>query len=362
MEARMTPKERVMATIAHEEADKVPLDCWLAPEIREELNKTCTLPDPADPFALQKFLGHDLLYRNIGFCESYQSIYDDSRRIASNLYEDRFGIRWRKHSHGHGSYCEFVEHPLADADRSHSYTLPDPLESSKRDLDAYRDLIARDGDHYAIIGGVACTVFEAAWYLRGLDRFLMDLLDNRDFAEELLDSCMSFSLTLSRELVRMGVDIVWWGDDLSLETGPLFSPDLVRELIFPRYAHMVSEVKAINPDVRIAFHSDGHIEWLLDDLVEMGIDIINPLQPDANDVQRVKRRYGKNLTYWGNVDTRTVMSSGTTADVIREVERVIRLLGDGGGLILCSNHTVQAGPKAFDNTLAYYFAAEKYRS
>jgi uroporphyrinogen decarboxylase len=358
----MTSKERVLLALEHREADKVPLDSWMAREVAEKMTESFNVDSTEDPFALQKFLGHDLLYRNIGFCDGFNSIHDESSRIGENLYQDRFGIKWRRADHTHGSYCEFVEHPLSDVSKWDSYTLPDPIDSSRRDLDLYRDLIARDGQDYAILGGVACTMLEGAWYLRGLDTFLMDLADRRDFVEELLEACMRFSLEISRELVRMGVDIIWWGDDLSIESGPMFDPELIRTLILSRYAFMIEEVKKINRDVKIAFHSDGNVQWLLDDLVDAGVDIINPLQPDANDCVAVKKRYGKNLCIWGNVDTRHVMSSGSTHDVIREVENVIATLGHGGGLILCSNHKIQSTARAFENTVAYYMAAEKFRN
>jgi uroporphyrinogen decarboxylase len=125
---------------------------------------------------------------------------------------------------------------------------------------------------------------------------------------------------------------------------------------------MIQEVRKVNKNVKIAFHSDGEIGWALDDLVEIGFDIINPLQPDVNDSVEVKRRYGKSLTIWGNVDTRHVMSNGSCSDVVEEVRKVIRTLAPGGGLILCSNHQIQSTARAVDNTIAYYWAADKFRN
>jgi uroporphyrinogen decarboxylase len=358
----MTSKERVLTALNHEEPDKVPLDSWLAPEVSEKLRQSLNVDVSKDRFALNKILGHDVLYGNIGFCDGYNSIFHEERRIGNNLYQDRFGIKWRKKEHSCGAYCEFAGHPLADLKAWDTYRFPDPVQSSSKDLAVYRDLIKNDGKEYAILGGVACTMLEGAWYLRGLDNFLADLVERRDFVEALLDGCMGFSLALSKELVKMGADIIWWGDDVSIETGPMFAPALVRQLVVSRYARMVHEVKKINKDVKVAFHCDGKVEWLLDDLVEAGIDVINPLQPDANDAGAVKKRYGKRLSVWGNVDTRRVMSNGTAAEVMAEVRNVINTLGPGGGLLLCSNHTVQSTPRSFENTITYYFAAHHFRN
>jgi len=358
----MTSKERVNIALNHEEPDKVPLDSWLAPEVAEKLIQILGIDPGDDPFALAKSLGNDILYRAVGFCEGFGTIYDESKKIGDNLYLDDLGIKWKREEQEYGSYCEMVEHPLADLKNWDSYTWPDPLKISKQGLEENKKLIENDGKEYGIIGAVACTMVEGAWYLRGLEDFLMDCVSNQDFVEELLDNTMEHSLVLSRELLKMGVDIIWWGDDFSMDAGPLISPELFKKLLVPRYAHMVQEAKKIDPDVKVAFHSDGKIEWALDGLIEAGIDIINPLQPDVNDVAAVKKRYGKKLTVWGNVDTRTVMSKGSVEDVVNEVKKVIATLSPGGGHIFCSNHTIQATPRALENTLAFYWAAEKFRN
>jgi len=355
-------KERVLTAINHEEPDRVPIDSWMAPEVSEVIIKLLNIDISKDRFAMAKALGHDMLYTNIGMCDGFNSIYREDRKIGENLYQDLWGIKWRKKTQKYGSYCEFAEHPLADIEKYDNYKWPNPLNSLKKEIEMYRKLIEKDGKEYAILGGVACTMLEASWYLRGLENFMMDLVTNKDFAEELLDKTMNYHLTISKKLVEMGVDIIWWGDDISNERGPYISPKLYRELIKPRYAYMIQEVKKINKNIKIAYHTDGKIEWALNDLVEMGIDILNPLQPDANDVAAIKRKYGKKLTFWGNVDTRRVMSNGSCSDVVEEVKNVIRTLAPGGGLILCSNHTIQATARAVDNTIAFYWAMNNFRN
>ena len=173
---------------------------------------------------------------------------------------------------------------------------------------------------------------------------------------------MKHSLALSRELVKMGVDILWWGDDFSVETGPIMQPELFRRLLKSRYAKVFSELRGLNKNLKIAFHCDGKVEWALDDLVEVGVGIINPLQPDVNDSSAVKKRYRKKLAVWGNVDTRNVMSRGTVTDVVEEVKKVIRILSPGGGHLLSSNHTIQSTPRALENTIAFYWAVHMYRN
>ena len=357
----MNSKERILTTLDHKEPDRVPIDSWLAPEIAEVLINVMNLDLGKDPFALTKALGNDLLYTTVGFCDGFSSIFKEERKISDNLYMDPFGIKWRKKSQKYGSYCEFAEHPFKNIDDYDKYIWPNPMEIYKAEFELYEKLLEEEGKEYAILGGCACTMFEACWYLRGLEEFLTDLYLNRDFAIELLDKTMDISLRISKRLVEMGVDIIWWGDDISNERGPYIDPKLFRELIKPRYLQMVDEVKKINKDIKIAFHSDGAIGWVLNDFADIGFDIINPVQPDVNDVARIKKKYGKRFTFWGDVDTRRVMTKGTFADVAEEVKRCITTLSPGGGHILCTNHTVQASPRAVDNVIAYYYIADKFR-
>jgi uroporphyrinogen decarboxylase len=358
----MTSKERVLAAINRQEPDKVPLDGWMAPEVANQLIKMLNVDTARDPFALAKRLGNDFLYRAVGFCEGFSTIYDETKKIGDNLYKDDFGIKWSFKMQELGGYCEMVEHPLTDLRAYDRFQWPDPLKVSKVGLEENRQLIARDGKQYGIIGAVACSLLEGAWYLRGLQNLLLDLASNLDFVEDLFDHTMNHSLVLSRELVKMGVDILWWGDDFSVESGPIMQPELFRRLLKRRYAKVFSELRGLDKNLKIAFHCDGKVEWALDDLVEVGVDIINPLQPDVNDVAAVKKRYRKNLTVWGNVDTRQVMSRGTAAEVVEEVKKVIRTLSPGGGHLLSTNHTIQASPRAVDNTIAFYWAAHHFRN
>jgi len=358
----MNSRERILTTLEHKEPDKVPIDSWIAPEVAEVIIEGLNIDTSKDPFALSKIMGNDLLYSTIGFCDGFSSVLKEERRIGENLYQDDFKIQWRKKSFKYGSYCEFAQHPLSDIKNYDNYVWPDPFIIYKDGFKLYEDLIAADGREYAILGGCACTMFEACWYLRGLENFLTDLYLNKDFAIELLDRTMEISLKISKKLVSQGVDIIWWGDDVSNERGPYINPKLFLELIKPRYAKMAEEVRKINKNVKIAFHCDGKVDWVIEDFIDIGFDILNPLQPDVNDVAEIKKKYGKKLVFWGNVDTRRVMSKGTFKDVAEEVRHVIEVLSPGGGHILCTNHTVQSSERAVDNTVAYYWAANKYRN
>ena len=137
------------------------------------------------------------------------------------------------------------------------------------------------------------------------------------------------------------------------------SPELFGEFFKPRYAKFFAKWKAINPRVKIAFHSDGNIYPIIGDLVEIRLDILNPVQPRSMDPGRVKKDFGKHLTRWGTVDVQYVLPFGTPADVINEVQLRLRTASHGGGLILAPAHNIQPDVP-LDNILAFYQAAKQY--
>jgi uroporphyrinogen decarboxylase len=347
----MTSKERMQTALAHEEPDKVPLDVWITPEIRD-----CLMVETGakDAWEMKIALGHDCLVAFVGLVASFY-LSDEPR------YVDPWGITWAcmPYADGKGSYTEMVEHPLAGDDSLlDSYRAPDPDEP--RQYEELAMLIRRFGKTHSIVGGAASSVFEGPWYLRGMDQFLQDMLVNKDYAHRLIDIVANFHLKAGLRLVRMGCDILLAGDDVGTQDRMLISPELFREFIKPWYGKLFGEYKRANPDLKIAAHICGYIEPVIDDLVEVGLDVLNPVQPLAMDPDRLKKRYGKHLSFWGAVDDQMVMPFGSPADVEAEVRLRIAQLAHGGGYILCPSHNLQP-TTPMENVHAFYRAAEKYR-
>ena len=347
----MNPKQRLAAALAHEEPDRCPLDLWLTPEVEAALKLERGIDDP---FELRVALGHDLLLKIVGQVASFY-LSDEAE------YVDAWGILWRRMEFpgGQGSYTEMVGHPLAGEDsRLASYRPPDPNEPTQ--YAGVAELVARWGGTHAIVGGVLGSAFEGPWYLRGMDQFLTDMLLNKDYAHALIDLVADWNLAAGLKLVELGVDLILAGDDVGVQDRMLISPELFREFVKPRYGRLFSAYKKANPRLRIATHICGYIEPILDDLVETGVDILNPVQPLAMDPARLKKRYGKTLSFWGAVDDQKVLPLGSPEEVEAEVRLRLGQLAPGGGYILCSSHNVQPGtPMA--NIRAFYRAAEKHR-
>jgi uroporphyrinogen-III decarboxylase len=139
----------------------------------------------------------------------------------------------------------------------------------------------------------------------------------------------------------MGVDMLWLGDDVGMQNAMLISPKMWRRFLKPRMANFIAELKAINPDVKVAYHSDGQIYPIIPDLIEIGLDVLNPVQPASMDPVRLKKEYGDKLCFWGTIDEQHTLPFGSADDVRAEVIERLNTIGRGGGLILGPTHSVQ---------------------
>ena len=235
-----------------------------------------------------------------------------------------------------------------------SLEIPDPLEDSQ-----YEDFRLKKemyGDEKWIIGSSQISIFEACWYLRGLDTFLMDMALEPAYSEKLMDKIMPFALNASRKYIELGADMVWFGDDVSMQTGMMISIDMWRKYLKPRYAQLFAACKTLNPNIKIAYHSCGQCTGILDDMIEIGLDVLNPLQPMAMDPFDTKKRYGKRLALFGGLCVQQVMPYGSVEDVRSAVKKLMAELGQGGGYILAPAHHIQADT-SLDNIKALYESA-----
>ena len=226
---------------------------------------------------LEIALDQDLLITSVGWANSYYG--------EGNQYVDEWGVGWLsaryETPYGVGHYTEPSGHPLADADAVARYRPPDPGRP-----ELYTDaeqLIAGHGAEYWIIGSTVTTIFETAWALRGLEQLLTDFIEDPDLADAILDIPYRYHLAAAETLVRMGVDMIWLGDDVGHQQGMFISPRHWRRFLKPRMAHIIERLKSINPGVKVAYHTDGCVYAIIPELIEIGIDVLNPIQPAAMD-------------------------------------------------------------------------------
>jgi uroporphyrinogen decarboxylase len=345
----MRHRDRVAMALAGEEPDRCPMQISFTPEfarrLRENLGIEGTLNaarggehNPlggGNTHELERAIGVDLILTSVGWAGEIHHGAGD--------YTDEWGVGWREQAYetryGSGHYTEMVVHPLADEGAIGSYRAPDPLRPELYD-DA-RTAIRAFGDEYWIVGVTQCTAWETAWALRGFERLLMDLVEDPDLVDQILELPFRYHLAAAERLATMGVDMIWAGDDVGTQRGMLVAPALWRRHLKVRMAEFVTRVKVASPSVYIAYHSDGDIREIIDDLVEIGIDILNPIQPACMDPAQLKRRYGDRLAFWGSLDEQHTLPFGSPSDVRAEILHRLSTVGRGGRLILGPTHHVQ---------------------
>jgi len=349
----MNSRERVLASLSHQEPDRVPIQASFTPEFAWRLREHLGLhsqggdnPHGGAEHDLEKILGLDIIQYSVGIANSYYLKEEEE-------YVCEWGIKWKRVPYttpfGVGHYTEIATHPLATDEALVSYSPPSPY---REELYApLRTILNEFGKTHFILGVTVCTVFEGAWYLRGMDRLLMDMVTDEEKANAVLDIPFYFHLEAAKRLVAMGVDGIWLGDDVGTQRGMLLSPELWRRYLKPRLATICREVKNINPHVHIAYHSDGNIYPIIDELIEIGINILNPVQPRAMDPAFLKKRYGRNLSFWGTIDEQHTLPFGTPQEVQREVLERLSVMGQDGGFIIAPTHHVQ-----LDTPLENFFA------
>jgi uroporphyrinogen decarboxylase len=184
-------------------------------------------------------------------------------------------------------------------------------------------------------------MYETAWQIRGYEPFLADVIDRPAWAECLLERLMQRNLRAATAYARAGADLIRCGDDVANQRALTFRPDLWRRMMLARWRQVWQAVKEANPRCLIWYHSDGNLLDIVGDLVEAGVDILNPLQPECLDVDAVYRRYGKRLCFDGCVGTQSTMPFGTPDDVRRRVRALIEAYGREGGLIISPTHVLE---------------------
>ena len=378
-------RSRVEAALRHEEPDRVPFDLGgtvvtgIHRTAYARLRRHLGLPDveiELQDIHQQLARVHDDVKERLGV-DIYGVMPGRPRGFVMPMWTEdgyhkmrnEWGIEWWMPVEG-GFYYDMRRHPLAGVESISElsrFQFPDPLDPGRFEGMAERadDLMNRRRFAY-ILGRNAPGMFELASWLRGLENFYVDMVANRPMAEALLDLVLEIKMKYwarALEVVGENVMICAEADDLCGQDRPLLSLELYRELIKPRHTRLFAFIRQhAKADVKIFLHSCGAVVALLPDLIESGIDILNPVQVSAAgmDTRELKRRFGRDITFYGGgVDTQRVLPRGTPQDVRDEVRRRIDDLAPGGGFIFAAVHNIQADVPP-ENIMAMWEALRAY--
>jgi len=338
----MNSKQRVYSALKFENPDRVPRFIWFGKETRKDLTEELGLSS----LELDLKFGNDILQTWLSINGQMEKDVPDHSQFV-----DEWGITWKRE----GVHNMVAINPLADmeADEIKNYLLPDPLAPERySELDG---LIKEYGNDYFIGADISGSLFEPAYHLRGMENLMIDMALENEEIDILLDRLTEFCIAVAGEAVKKGVDWVWLGDDLGSQISMLMSPDMWRKYFKPRMAKIITEIRKIKSDMIIAYHSCGSMHPIIGDLVEIGINVLNPVQESAEgmDQQKIKEAYGDKLALMCGLDTQQFLIDASTAEVKQKTGELINKLGKNGGYIFAVSHHIQPDtPK--ENILAIF--------
>ena len=209
------------------------------------------------------------------------------------------------------------------------------------------------------VQGAVGHIWENSWQITSMEKLMMDFLEHPDQAAYVLDRVTENAEFMARRFAQAGCDGLLCGDDIAMQQKLMFHPDLWREWLKPRWARVWKAAREAKPDIQIWYHSDGNVEDVIPDLIEIGLDILNPVQPECMDPAKLKLQYGDRLAFWGCIGTQTSFPFDTAEEMKQTVKHMIDTVGQGGGLFLAPTHVLE--PEVpWENIAAFFEAVQEY--
>jgi uroporphyrinogen decarboxylase len=347
----LSPRERVICSLQHEVPDRTPLFIKAEKEVWPKLQRYLGV---ADHEGVMRSLGIDI--RTI----APRYVGPMHEPLPDGSFIDVLGHHRKEVEHQFGTYFEYASFPLAKATSIvdlEEYPWPQADWWDVSHIPGEIEQINQETE-YAILYE-AGSVFETGWGLRGLQEFLMDMAINPEITDFIMTQWANFWIDLGRkvhEAANGKIDITWTWDDIGTQQAPMISTDMWEKQIKPHHVRMNRAFKEF--DTRIMYHSCGSIMPFIDGLIDMGVEILNPLQPRAKnmDLALIKSKYGELLSFHGSIDIQKTLPYGTKEDIAVEVRDRIRVVGAGGGFILAPAHMMQADTPVENIQMMYAIA------
>ena len=349
----MTSRERVLAAAHRRQPDRVPRDLsWgLSPRVARVFTEKTGLTDPLAFFKVDTRLVDQPRTRLAGRHARYH---------APGARVDEWGIANETSSDASLHFTHIVS-PLRAARRVEEiadYPLPD-FDAPYRTEGLAAEVTRIHAAGLAACAPVACTIYEVAWQIRGLEELLTDMMMQPEMADCLYDRIAALRTAQVQAYVRAGCDILMLGDDVSAQTGMIMSPATWRRFFKPRLAGIIAAARAIAPGLPVFYHTDGDCRAIIEELIEIGVTILNPVQPECMDPAEIKRLYGGRLAFWGTIGIQGTLPFGTPAEVRREVKGRMESVGRDGGFLIGPSHMIE--PEVpWENLVALYDAIDEF--
>lgn len=358
----MNSRERFLKTIQGGVPDRPPIIATFTPQVAEKLSNHLNLPyEPPFDSMLSTRISHMDLLTTLGNdaigVAACSPIDAPTVENENGIIENEWGMKFKNV----GLYNEFCDHPLKNAATKkdiENYRFPNPYAPGR--FDAAKANIAKYKDHFGIFGDLETSIFETAWYLTGLEKFLMDLMLQAEYVEPLLDKIMDINTKIGIRLIEEGVDMIWAGDDFGTQESLIMDLDTWKLYFKPRIQYMFDQFRSVNPDIKIAWHTCGSVVPLIPEFIDLGLDILNPIQPMAKDMtpEYLKENFGKEISFFGGVCVQNLLPNESPSEIREEVIYRKKTLGKNGGYIIGPAHNIQ-DDTPIENIIAFFEAAKE---
>ena len=317
----MNKRQRVEAALNHKTPDKVPYNVELTTEAMNRFT---------DYSGITSDKYFDLVGNHIEKCG-----YNGGSYIKPGYFKDEFGVLWNR-SGPDKDIGVVAEYLLREAElKGYNFPSPDLYEVSKK-----TKAMTENGKDTFKLGKIGMTFFERAWSLRGMENLMCDFYENEAFTESLFKNILEYNLQIVNDALKFPIDGFYFGDDYGMQTGLMFSPDIFRKYLKPCLRALFEPIKAKGKKVML--HSCGNIERILPDLIEIGLDVYQTVQPEIYDLKKLKREFGKDLSFWGGISTQRDLPHLSTNEIQALTKETIQILGENGGYICGPTHQIPA--------------------
>lgn len=354
----MTNRENYIAIARRCGYDYMPVNFSMCPSLREKYNAYVKEHDLYLPIGEGNIAD---LPVECTSPEEFKQLFYRGKDFRPGTTIDRWGV-----AHEPGSekafHMTYMHNPMEDFDsveQIQSYPMPKFMESG---LAAQTEQVRalHDADR-AAIGQMQCTIWETAWYMRGMENLMCDMMSEDPMAEVLFDRVTDIAVQRAVSYARAGADGLFLGDDIGMQHTIMMSEELYRDWLAPRLKRVIDEARAVNPDILIFYHSCGHVTELIPQLIDAGVDVLNPVQPECMDFRDIHNRFGDRLSFHGTIGTQTTMPFGTPDEVRRKVFEHLDIAGKQGGLYVCPTHLLEPEVPV-ENIVAYVQACVDYKN
>jgi uroporphyrinogen decarboxylase len=357
----MTPRERFLLTINRQIPDRPPIFATFTPQVAQKMSDFLgvSYEEPLDSMLSTRASHMDLLVKlgndAVGIATCAPASFP-TKTLENGMIENEWGMIFKPL----GLYNEFHVFPLANAEDAEDivkHSFPDRF-ATVRWTEAEKT-ISKYGKTHGIIADLETTLFETAWYLVGLEKFLMDLMLEAEYINPLLDKIQEIHTYYGKKMIELGADVLWCGDDFGTQQSQIMDMETFRKYFKPRFKQMFAEYKKVNPNIKIAWHSCGAFAPFIPEFIEIGLDIVNPLQPMATGMEPeiLKKNFGEKVIFFGGVCVQDLLPNKTPSEIITEIHRRAKIFGKNGGYIVAPAHNIQ-DDTSIENILAFFESAK----